>query len=300
METIVHRADLRTPPPATLCCLKSEEELTQRLAAIYGPVATFSASIIPVDAATSGGCNQPSALCQKSLRLKNDDHEKNEVVSNVVALDKEYNFYLFRNSGESSPQKIILEQDQNLFRESGLDHKYGGFLVPQRNRGYYFTSLVSSKYKEQLVLSAVDGETVKHWSRKRAWGLEVPWRVQVLRSPNNTHKGVTKDIPKACLNTMESSIDSKISMSSEVSKIQSQVQEKHTLGKRKKPSKKDRISMRKKRRAALATEEQRVRLKELKEQAEKEKKIRRNREKKIKRKIKKKMRKGDLEDIDKI
>ncbi|POS82398.1 hypothetical protein EPUL_006778, partial [Erysiphe pulchra] len=293
----VHRTDLCTSPPATLSCFKSEEKLTQKLAAIFGPVTTFSAPIIPVGTATSG-CLLPSASCQNLSRVKIDDHAKNNIETISVAPDTEYNFYLFRNSGESSPQKIILEQDQTYFSESGLDYKDGGFLVSQRNRSYYFTSLECNEYKEQLVLSAVDGETVKQWSRKRAWGLEVPWRVQVLKAPNSTNRVVTKEIPKACQNILEISNELKISISSEVLKTQSQ--EKHTLNRRKKPSKKDRISMRKKQRTALAIEEERARLKELKEQAEKEKKIRRNRGKKIKRKIKKEKSKGHLQDIPKV
>ncbi|KAI6251087.1 hypothetical protein HI914_00738 [Erysiphe necator] len=300
MESKVHRADLHTPPLVALSCLKSENELIQRLTTIYGPITTYSTSRRLADGATSGTSLVPSTTCQKPPLLKNDCSAVSKTTKDLVASETEYNFYLFRNSRESSPQKVILEQEQLHLLDDGLNDKQGGFLVSQRKISYYFTPPASKGYKEQLVLSAVEGETVKQWSTQRAWGLEVPWRVQILRTQISAYKEVPKAYSNNGQENINVSIESNTPTSSEILQAQFQTQESCKSNKRRKPSKKRRIAVRKKLRAILALEEQQMQMKELKAQALKEKKIRRNREKKIKRKIKKKKEKEVLVDTNKI
>ncbi len=122
------------------------------------------------------------------------------------------------------------------------------------------------------------------WREKRAWGLEVPWRVRTIRVTSLPKPSKSKSKPAGTASEIASEVRLDAVIGVEVSEE----------GKKKtKPSKKRRIILREKARKRSAAEEARRKIAESKEEAEREKKTRRNREKKVKRKMKEKAKKGD-------
>jgi hypothetical protein len=122
----------------------------------------------------------------------------------------------------------------------------------------------------------VSGEDILKARKKRAWGLEVPWRVTVLlqTSPNSKSK------PTQISNLTPAS-NSNVRKGEEAAE------------KKTKPNKKRRIILRERKKKKDSAEEARRKEREAKEEAEREKKTRRNREKKVKRKLKEKAKKAE-------
>jgi hypothetical protein len=137
--------------------------------------------------------------------------------------------------------------------------------------------------KIRIEQAAVSGEEILKQAKKRAWGLEVPWRVKVIKvvgkQKSGVHDGVTVGKPNGAGLTEE-----------EAGQIR-----------KKRPSKKRRILLRGRKRAKDEMTEKRRVEKESKEEAEREKRTRRNREKKVKRKLKEKAKKaGGANGIDSV
>lgn len=173
--------------------------------------------------------------------------------------EQEFDFRLFSTA---TGNKIVLKEE-----EIGD----GGFTIRNRNKSYYFTGPIEDEKKAQFASVSISGEDVLKGKSTRYWGLEVPWRVKVLRVGHGGQKTVGN----------------------------------HGLGdvangnpeeKKKKPGKKRRILLRERRRKKEAREEAKKREKDSKEEAEREKRTRRNREKKVKRKAKEKAMKGAVVD----
>jgi hypothetical protein len=117
-------------------------------------------------------------------------------------------------------------------------------------------------------------------SRGRNWGLEVPWRVSVIRM-----SGKWKDAGGKELRGREKGMEG------------------DEEGKRKRPGKKRRIILRERKKKSVEDaekrklEEERKRVeREAREEMEREKRTKRNREKKVKRKMKEKMKKAGAGD----
>ncbi|KAH7378131.1 hypothetical protein BKA64DRAFT_766960 [Cadophora sp. MPI-SDFR-AT-0126] len=219
--------------------------------------------------------------------------------------EQEYDFLLFRPPPTTStshqtqlqPQKIILSTTDEL---SGT-----GRILRPRPREFYISPKAAGDRKAQLESVAVTGDDILAERGRRHWGLEVPWRVRVLRpdgtlliskgryiagetkpSPNShgtgpSSQGPTLDLNIPLIPPLSSNPNSSIHSSSPHSKSKIKT----------KPNKKRRIILREKKRKREAAEAARKKDRESKEEAEREKRTRRNREKKVKRRLKEKAKK---------
>jgi hypothetical protein len=165
---------------------------------------------------------------------------------------------------KAEPQKIVLEVEEEELGE-------GGFVVRNRNPKYYFAEKAVGEQKWRFESAALSGEEVLDLSKRRAWGLEVPWRVRVLKSIEKL-KGAGNG---AALGDKVVAVE----VGDET--------------KRKRPGKKRRIIMRQRGGKREEIEERKRREKELKDETEREKRTRRNREKKVKKKMKEKAKKAE-------
>lgn len=140
-----------------------------------------------------------------------------------------------------------------------------------RNRDptYYFAEKAVGEQKWQFESAALSGEEILDLAKRRAWGLEVPWRVRVLKTTGK-------------LKTAGGDADTivEVEVGDEI--------------KRKRPGKKSRIVSRQKKKKRDEIEEKHRRDKELKDETEREKRTRRNREKKVKKKMKEKAKKAEV------
>ncbi|KAH8587467.1 hypothetical protein B0O99DRAFT_601631 [Bisporella sp. PMI_857] len=163
--------------------------------------------------------------------------------------DEEFDFQMFSGGA----QKIVLFQDEGVG---------GGGFVELRDPRIFVVPPAEGERKAAFELMAVDGEAVLHAARKRAWGLEVPWRVRTIKI--TASRKCREDAGKN-----PSATDSQ-------------------NGKKKKPGKRQRIILRQ-RTKKIAELETRLKLEnQRKEEAERDKKARRNREKKLKKRMKEK------------
>ena len=225
-----------------------EAECRARLASIYG----HSSDIPPI-----------------SESLAQDDNVELNNGGGAVHGGQEFEFRLFSSgpgdwAKEASiiPQKILLLDEEEDVGE-------GGFVVRERNRKYYFAEKANGETHLGFESMALSGEEVLSRARKRAWGLEVLWRVRVLKAVGKKGSGEAAH-EVVCTEDAEGDI------------------------KRKRPGKKRRIMLRARQKLRDKLKEQKQVEKEKKEEAEREKRTRRNREKKVKRKMKEKAKKtGD-------
>ena len=226
-----------------------EAQFRARLASIYGPLS----NTLPAEV---------SAPHIEPKVLNGDDEEAGE------DHEQEFEFRLFSSAapgttgeeGDRSVQKVILVDDEENIGG-------GGFVVRERNRGYYFAEEAGVERKLGFETMALSGEEVLSRARKRAWGLEVPWRVRVLKVVGKKAKGGTE--------------------ADGVVAVEDETQE----SKKKKPGKKRRIFLRERKKLREKLQEQKKAEKARMEETEREKRTRRNREKKVKRKMKEKAKK---------
>lgn len=136
-------------------------------------------------------------------------------------------------------------------------------MVRNRDPKYYFAEKAVGEQKWRFETAALSGEEVLDLSRWRAWGLEVPWRVRVLRTAGKA-KGGARVIAMAVGDEE----------------------------KRKRPGKKRRVVLRQREKKRKELEEKRRKEQELKDETDREKRTRRNREKKVKKKMKEKAEKA--------
>ncbi|CZR60288.1 uncharacterized protein PAC_10184 [Phialocephala subalpina] len=230
-----------------------EKEFQAQLAALYGPIPSTSTPLSNVTA--------------------DQDDEAED------AKKQEFEFRLFSSAptntttADRAVQKIVLNDSES---EEGDGSREGRFLRP-RPRSYYFATPASEERRKEYTLAALSGDQILNLSKTRAWGLEVPWRVKVLKVASST-----KIKPAS---TSTSSLEPAI-------RIEAQDEDQAQAGKKTKPGKKRRIILREKKRKKEAAEEGRKKREEEKEAAEREKRTRRNREKKVKRKLKEKAKKA--------
>jgi len=154
----------------------------------------------------------------------------------------------------------------------------------ERDRGFYIAEPATGERKEGFALAAVSGEEVLRLARRRAWGLEVPWRVRAIRVAS-----VAKLKADACSNLA-------LRTGHSVQYGQGEVEVEVDPGEKGKgkPGKKRRIILRERQRKVVQREEAKRKERESKEEAEREKRTRRNREKKVKRKMKEKASKAGV------
>jgi hypothetical protein len=219
------------------------------LAEIYGPV-----SIVPPTKPTQE--NEQEPLPQTHL-----DQEQEQ--------EQEFEFRLFSTHNPTAPttHKILLKGPEE--DEAGE----GAFILPRRDRKFYIAEKAQGPDFLHYQASAVSGEDVLKAGKKRAWGLEVPWRVTVLQS-TSPPASKSKSNPTSASNS------------------ESKLKEGEEVEKKTRPNKKRRIILRERKKKKDSAEEARRKEREAKEEAEREKKTRRNREKKVKRKLKEKAKKA--------
>jgi hypothetical protein len=190
--------------------------------------------------------------------------------------EQEFDFRLFStptvkdgNTTQTKAQKIVLREPEE---ETGE----GAFILPHRDRKFYIAEKAQGPELLRYQASAVSGEDVLKARKKRAWGLEVPWRVTVFlqTSPNSKSKSTQ-------ISNLTPASNSNVRKGEE------------EVDKKTKPNKKRRIILRERKKKKDSAEETRRKEREAKEEAEREKKTRRNREKKVKRKLKEKAKKAE-------
>ncbi len=201
-------------------------------------------SLFSLDAQPAPTANEPDAQDQ------NQDQEEDEPA--------EFAFRLFSAptgtaTAAAEVQKVVLIPDDEA------EVPYTGPALSQRPLSSYIRGPLTAREEEQFLQAAVTGADVQTWAGRRAWGLEVPWRVTRIsvvvgkgQQPTQQGGAVGVEEKKKC----------------------------------KRPGKKSRIVLRKKEKAkkeaAAAADKQRV----TKEEHLKEKKKRLNRERKLKRRQK--------------
>ena len=177
--------------------------------------------------------------------------------------EQEFEFRLFSGQGGAG-KKIVLSNEEE-------DTGDGAFLVKQRRLGYYIAEKADGERKREFEVAALSGENVLRMQRSRAWGLEVPWRIKVIKVSSkrkvNTVDGVEKE------------------------NLVFGITDEDEEGKRKRPGKKRRIVLRERQKKRDALAARRKKEKDEKE-AEREKRTRKNRERKIKRRLKDKAKKA--------
>lgn len=171
--------------------------------------------------------------------------------------EEQFEFRLFSTS---APQKIVIAPDELKEQE--------GPLISTRPISFYVRGKLSPEELERYRIAAVAGSDVLAESRKRAWGLEVPWRVRTIVVSAGGKVAGRKGSQAAGAAGLEEAAG-------------------ETAG-RKRPGKKRRIALRKKEKAKTEEESKRM----TKEEHLKEKKKRLNREKKLKRRQKEREKKA--------
>jgi hypothetical protein len=172
-----------------------------------------------------------------------------------------FEFRLFSGPSASAPrtQKIVLDDEASELGECG-------FIRRERDRAFYIAAKAEGEARARFQFAALSGEDVLQGMKRRNWGLEVPWRVRILRG------------------TSLSALGQKV----EVRGIVTAQSADGASERRRKPGKKRRVILRERKRKIEAREEAKRKEREGKEEAEREKRTRRNREKKVKRKMKEK------------
>jgi hypothetical protein len=225
-----------------------ERELQHRLASLYGPIPSpITSNAIQEKKAARTILNEAQSELSDG---PNDDDPQ------------EFEFRLFStpantNSEQIHAQKIILDND-----DSGKGN--GGFVIPRRNPDYYFTTKAQGEAKWRFEHAAVNGDDILKAQKQRAWGLEVPWRVTVIKLPSGIKRKNTLDTGSATAELIDGEI------------------------KKRKLGKKQRIIIRKRTRQIAEAEEKRKQELALKDETEREKRTRRNREKKLRKRQKEK------------
>lgn len=171
--------------------------------------------------------------------------------------DDEDEVYAFRLFSAAGPAPQVVLENMNRVVE--------GKMTRGRPLSYYLVTDLSPEKKQQYEMAAVSGEAVIERSKVRAWGLELPWRVQTIKA---TRKAASK-------------------RGEAVAHV-----EDDQPAKRKRPGKKRRTAMRIKARAKAQAEEAAKQKMAEKEENIKDKKKRLNRLKTLRRRAKKKTEKG--------
>lgn len=210
-------------------------------------------------AALFGDFSLPEALPATNVKPPEETTEQREVDLNDEGEEEQgFEFRLFSNPTDTPSTRIVLEPEDD-------NEGDGRFVRQERDRAHYFATPATGDRKIGFETMAVSGETVLAWRNIRARGLEVPWRVNVI----------------------------KIHSSSELkpdgfTQVNITVEDEDKERKKCKPNKKRRVILREKQRKKEKAEEEKRKRNEGKEAAEREKKTRLNRAKKVKRKMKEK------------
>ncbi|KAH6892123.1 hypothetical protein B0T10DRAFT_285645 [Thelonectria olida] len=101
------------------------------------------------------------------LHGSSDGAEDDTTEGQENAGDEEFAFRLFSNAKPA--QKVVLEEDAGPTGD--------GTFATKRPLSYYMVTNLTETQKQQYAMAAVTGEGVVARSRDRSWGLELPWKV---------------------------------------------------------------------------------------------------------------------------
>ncbi|KFZ00620.1 hypothetical protein V501_10604 [Pseudogymnoascus sp. VKM F-4519 (FW-2642)] len=238
--------------------------LQDQLAQLYGPIT------IPSQDPVAPGGTEPSPDAPPA-----------------EAEDEEFEFRLFApsttavasNDNQSSKPDETTTQRIILSNSDDEDLGDGAFTVPQRRLSWYIAAPATGTKKAEFEEAAVSAEMVQREREHRAWALEKPWRVTVIRTGS-----ASTSQPAAALAAKSVSV---------------RTAEGDGKTKRTKPNKKRRIEVRIRERAlAEKLEAERLRCAKMAEEKasrgaeDAEKRTARNRERKIKRREREKRKKA--------
>ncbi|KAJ4389206.1 hypothetical protein N0V93_006669 [Gnomoniopsis smithogilvyi] len=179
--------------------------------------------------------------------------------------DAEFEFRLFSTTSKAAaPAKVVLDASD----DEDADLGEGAFTVPERPSSYYFAGEPTPEQLQMYRQSALAGDDIVLGARKRAWGLERPWRIIRIGGP-------ARSLQTPSVKGLNVKVRTATPIVEEVDQQ-----------KRKRPGKKRRIATRIKAKAEKEKREAAERQKMTKEEHLKEKKKRLNREKKLKRRAK--------------
>ncbi|CZT05620.1 hypothetical protein WAI453_004895 [Rhynchosporium graminicola] len=231
-----------------------------------------------------GRISSPFSESQEDSEDEEDVTERRRVRSPTPE-EHEYEFSLFRTHSSHPSSASQIQQPQTIILSSSPGPGEGRILR-SRPISHYIVDTADGAKRAQWEYAAVSGEDVLRGQERRAWGLEVRWRVRVLK--NGELVVPSRDYFSESFASLKpmSGFRGDQDQSSEKKKV--------------KPNKKRRIILRVQARKRELAEESRKKAEEMerktreeKEEAAKEKKIRLNREKKMKRKLKEKARKAE-------
>ena len=204
------------------------------------------------------------------------------------AEDETFEFRLFAptttavasNTDQSFTPDVTATQRIILSNSDDEDLGDGAFTIPHRKLSWYIAAPATGARKAEFEEAAVSSEVVWRGREQRAWALEKPWRVTVIRTGSTP-------IPQPAGRQAAKSISMQVAV------------EENGKTKRTKPNKKRRIVVRIRERA-LSEKLEAERLRRAREEEEKatrgvedaEKRTARNRERKIKRREREKRKKA--------
>lgn len=238
-------------------------KLNERLSSLLG---------LDLSAAAAPALKEPSQDVGRGPAAadQEEEHEEQE--------EEEFEFRLFSTSSKTAaPVKVVLTASD----DEDADLGDGAFTVPERPSSYYFAGEPTPEQLHMYRQSALAGDDILLGARKRAWGLERPWRIIRIGG------GPAKSFKAAAAAAPHSAKGSKIVVTKGADVAPSTlINEEDEKLKRKRPGKKRRIAMRTKTKAEKEKREAAEKQKMTKEEHLKEKKKRLNREKKLKRRAK--------------
>lgn len=209
-------------------------------------------SLLGLDLAPEEPASEQQVNQAGEQRVGPDEPEENH--------EEEFEFRLFSTSSNTNaPAKVVLAASDDEHADQGE----GGFVAPSRPVTFYLAGQPTPEQLQEYRSSAVAGEDIVLGARKRAWGLERPWRVINITLPGKSSQ--------AAPGKGKHSHDS---------------EEGEKTDKRKRPGKKRRIATRIKIKAEKEKREAEQKNKLSKEEHLSEKKKRLNRERKLKRRAK--------------
>ncbi|OBT63295.1 hypothetical protein VE03_07939 [Pseudogymnoascus sp. 23342-1-I1] len=239
-------------------------DLQDQLAQLYGPITIPSQDPVALES-TEPSTDAPPA----------------------VAEDEAFEFRLFAptttavtsNTDPSSTPEVAPTQRIILSNSDDEDQGDGAFTKPHRRLSWYIAAPATGARKAEFEEAAVSADTVQRGREQRAWALEKPWRVTVIRTGSTS---ISQSAPALKAKT-----------------IGVQAAEGDGKTKKTKPNKKQRIVVRVRERA-LSEKLEAERLRCAREEEEKatrgvedaEKRTARNRERKIKRREREKRKKA--------
>ncbi|KFY24574.1 hypothetical protein V493_05158 [Pseudogymnoascus sp. VKM F-4281 (FW-2241)] len=241
------------------------KHLQDQLAQLYGPITIPPQDPIP-----------PSVVAEPSVDAPPGEAE-----------DEAFEFRLFAptttaiasNTDPSAIPEVTPTQRVILSNSDDEDQGDGAFTIPHRRLSWYVAAAATGTRKAEFEKAAVSAETVRWGREQRAWALEKPWRVTVIRTGSTliTQSAVTLPPKSIGVRAAEGRIKTK----------------------KTKPNKKRRIEVRIRERV-LSEKLEAERLRRAREEEEKatrgvedaEKRTARNRERKIKRREREKRKKA--------